>query len=273
MATYLVGDVHGCIIELKQLLKKISFNKKKDKIIFVGDILNRGKYSIEVIRLIMNLGGSAELVLGNHDISLIAFYLKSFNGERECFSKLSKEKDIELIIDWLRTRPLMLNIKKYSVVVSHAGISPQLSLKKAKKQARFAEKILRANDKKTKKYLDFAFSTPVTNWDSKMSKKEKFTYAVNSLTRMRFCYPDGTLNLQKHRLDEYKDSGLDFWFFVRAKLQHNENKKIIFGHWASLGFYEVKNATCIDAGCVWGGSLVCLKLNKDGYKKIEIKAK
>ncbi len=270
MSIYIISDVHGCYDELRSLLKKINFKVKKDQLIFVGDLINRGGQSLKVLRFIKNLGSSAHVVLGNHDVTLIAYYANVFDRsvfKNDEFSQIIKAKDIDEIILWLRNSPLLIDLEKYSSIVVHAGISPNWSVKKAKKKAKKAEKILKSN--KYMKYLKYAYKTKVPEKD-KVRKIEKFKETVNYLTRVRNCYINGEMNFYEKKYNINKK--LFAWFELREKFQVKEkNTKIIFGHWASLGYYKARNVICIDSGCCWGGNLTALKLSKGKCEKIQVK--
>jgi bis(5'-nucleosyl)-tetraphosphatase (symmetrical) len=72
MSDYLIGDVQGCYDALQILLKKSHFSLDKDRLFFLGDVVNRGNKSLETLRFIRNLGDNAKMLLGNHDFHLLA---------------------------------------------------------------------------------------------------------------------------------------------------------------------------------------------------------
>src|SRR5690349_15077104 len=72
MATYAIGDVHGCYETLQRLLHRIQFDRNQDRLWLVGDLVNRGPRSLDVLRWAANLDGRMVAVLGNHDVHLLA---------------------------------------------------------------------------------------------------------------------------------------------------------------------------------------------------------
>lgn len=63
--TLVVGDVHGCVAELRALLDVVDFDGARDNLVFVGDLVNKGPSSLAVVRLARELGALG--VRGNHD--------------------------------------------------------------------------------------------------------------------------------------------------------------------------------------------------------------
>lgn len=75
MRTIIVGDIHGCYKELKQLLRDASFNSKNDCIVSLGDLMDRGNESYDVLRFFQELKEVMEdrctIIRGNHEQLLI----------------------------------------------------------------------------------------------------------------------------------------------------------------------------------------------------------
>ncbi len=270
MSTYFIGDVHGCYDELQRLLARINFNENSDRLIFVGDLINRGPRSLAVLHFIKSLGDGAEVVLGNHDISLLAYGLGVYHGRHSNFPEILVNEDAHSLLAWLRQKPLLLYLPEMNVYVVHAGIPPIWSLKKARKQAAKAEKKLRS--KKWAKYLEYAYANKPDKWQSDFDKFDKFRYRLNGFARLRFCDRFGEPELNEKCSVGNQSQGLYPWFEQRLKMQDDGDARIIFGHWAALGYRQMGNIVCIDSGCVWGGQLTAIELTEKGVVKTQVSA-
>ena len=106
MTDYVVGDIQGCFEDLISLLDKIDFDPSKDRLIAAGDIVNRGPKSLETLRYCMALGDAFAMVLGNHDLHLLAIA----HGVRDptpkdTISEILEAPEAEELLDWLQ-RPM-----------------------------------------------------------------------------------------------------------------------------------------------------------------------
>ena len=108
MATYAIGDVQGCFDELQQLVAQFKFRKEADRLWFVGDLVNRGPKSLQVLRFVKGLGDRAVVVLGNHDLHLVSEH-EGFDTARtgDTCDDVLGAPDRKELVDWLRTRPRM----------------------------------------------------------------------------------------------------------------------------------------------------------------------
>lgn len=270
MSTYFIGDVHGCYEELQRLLEKINFQPQRDRLVFVGDLINRGPDSLQVLRFIRSLGASAQIVLGNHDISWIAYAMGIYHGRGSDFSEMMLAKDSWALIDWLRHQPLLIYNKQLNVVVTHAGIPPRWSIKQAIKQAKKAEKKLRSHQ--FEKYLKKAYQGKRQQWHEDFDKYDKFRYRLNGFTRLRYCYHNGEPDYQEKCPIGKQSKKLSPWFALRKAKEMDGDTRVVFGHWAALGLYETPNAICLDSGCAWGNYLTAVKLGKNKIKYTQIKS-
>ncbi len=270
MATYFIGDVHGCYDDLMALLARVQFDVYSDDLIFVGDLINRGGKSLEVLRFVRSLGERARIVLGNHDISFLAYAWGIYHGRHSEFPEMFQADDAPVLLDWLRQQPLLIHNKTANYVVTHAGVPPRWSLEQAKQQARKAEAVLRGEDAKT--YLCYAYERHADKWDVNFSERDKFRYRINGLTRLRYCDADGELDFHDKCPIGEQRSGLQPWFQLRKAMQVDGDTRLIFGHWAALGYHEDKNAICIDSGCAWGGELAAIKLIEKEIVRTSVKS-
>src|SRR5258708_21551558 len=241
MATYAIGDVQGCFDELRQLLEKIGFEKKKDRLWFVGDLVNRGPKSLEVLRYVRALGDRAVTVLGNHDLHLVTQH-ESFERGRtdDTFDDVLNARDAKELVAWLRTRPMMHVEGDYAMV--HAGLLPPWTIEKASKLAREVEAALGARD-----YRDFLAdmygSTP-SEWSESLTGWDRLRVVVNAMTRMRFCTRDGKMDFKAK--GKKAPPGYLAWYETRPK---TERETILFGHWSALGLKRDARLAPLDTGC------------------------
>ncbi|HEX6692619.1 MAG TPA: symmetrical bis(5'-nucleosyl)-tetraphosphatase [Burkholderiales bacterium] len=250
MATYAIGDVQGCFDELKQLLVEIDL-KKRDRLWFVGDLVNRGPKSLEVLRFVRDLGERAVVVLGNHDLHLVTQH-EGFERKRkdDTFQDVLGARDAVELIDWLRTRPMMHVDEGHAMV--HAGLLPGWSIKKALALGKEAEKALRAED--YREFLKNMYGSKPEEWNDSLAGWDRLRVIVNAMTRMRFCTPAGKMEF--HAKGAKPPAGYRPWYQTRPAAE----TPIVFGHWSQLGLRVDPRATCLDSGCVWGGSLSALRL-------------
>ncbi len=260
MATYIIGDLQGCYDELLKLLDHIHYNQKKDELWFVGDIVNRGPKSLECLRFVKNLGKKGKMVLGNHDIHLLAAYtgIKRYQSKKDTLQPILEAKDKDELINWLRCQPLLISHNHLPVVMVHAGIPPQWSIDKAKKHAKEVEIILQADNWQTA-IRDHLFGNDPKEWQDSLESWDKLRYIVNAFTRMRLCNKKGTLEFNHKSSVKNLNTEYQPWFnFPQRK---NKNHEIFFGHWSTLGEIDNYNVHSTDTGCLWGGHLTayCLE--------------
>lgn len=269
MATYVVGDVQGCYDELLQLLYKINFDKQKDKLIFAGDIINKGPKSLETIDFIMSLGDSAQTVLGNHEILFLAVsynYLPSSN--KDTFDDLLNAPNLKQIQEWLCNQNLLIKID--NVFITHAGIPHIWSPKKAVKRANEVEFVLK-NETTRRLLLANLFNDESKKWDKESEGIERWLCILNYFTRMRTIDNEGRLNLKFSSTLDKVPENFKPWFKVKHK-KLKVSHKIVFGHWAAIkGETKSSNMIALDTGCVFGDKLTCYCIETD--KKHSIKAK
>ncbi|MBN8775390.1 symmetrical bis(5'-nucleosyl)-tetraphosphatase [Thiomonas arsenitoxydans] len=270
MATYLIGDVQGCADAFDALLDALQFDPAHDRLIVLGDLVNRGPQSLASMERLMALGDSAQCLLGNHDLHLLAVA----HGVRKAHRSdtlddiLQSPRRTELI-DWVRRRPLALMERGWLLV--HAGVLPQWSADKTLQLAAEVERRLRAPD-----YVDFLrvmFGNQPDEWSESLAGFDRLRIVVNTLTRARFLQASGS---NRGRLDFHNkqasangaSSELLPWFALPQR--ETAQTPIAFGHWSTLGLRWEHNALCLDSGCLWGGALSALKLPPAGQPWLDI---
>ncbi|QIW15978.1 bis(5'-nucleosyl)-tetraphosphatase (symmetrical) [Pasteurellaceae bacterium RH1A] len=263
MATYIVGDLHGCFDELQLLLKKVDFDPLADELWLTGDLVARGEKSLECLRFVKSLGSRATTVLGNHDLHLLATHLgiKKIKPKDKVEAIFAAEDAAELM-DWLRTQPLLAQHPRFGFVLTHAGISPQWDLATAKQAAQEVEAILRSDHYGS--LLAQMYDNQPDLWQDKLSGIDRWRYILNAFTRMRFCYADKRLDFACKLQVQDAPSELKPWFELDNPLYQNQD--LIFGHWASLiGYPTPPNIYALDTGCVWNNHLTLLRWEDKTY--------
>ena len=262
MSTYVIGDVHGCYDELQMLIKKIKFNKNKDSLIFLGDLVNRGRDSLKVLNFCINNRDSVTTVLGNHDLYLLRLMV---NGSKHLsMNQVLNDNKKVIFFNWLIKKPLILKkiIKNRTYFIVHAGILPEWSLKEAMKYAKEIGMQLRKDPKHT---LNAMWGNKPSKWKISMNEDEFLRFVINCFTRMRFCHYNGSVNFQNKQLEQNDNY---FPWFIKRELP--DNHKIIFGHWAAIrGKTHKTNILGLDTGCVWGGKLTALRLEDEKYFRVD----
>ncbi len=251
MATYAIGDVQGCFDELRQLLQDLGYKKKQDRLWFVGDLVNRGPKSLEVLRFVRDLGSRAVTVLGNHDLHLVTQFEGVERARKDdTFHDVLAAPEARELVAWLRQRPMMHVEGGYAVV--HAGLLPQWTIDGAATLGKEVERALAAPD--YREFLAHMYGSRPQRWDDALAGWDRLRVIVNAMTRMRFCDRQGRMALQGKGIEPPK--GYLRWYQTRPKEEHT----IVFGHWSQLGLVREPGVAGLDSGCVWGGALSALRL-------------
>ncbi|MCA0935273.1 bis(5'-nucleosyl)-tetraphosphatase (symmetrical) ApaH [Vibrio alginolyticus] len=255
MATYIVGDIQGCFDELQRLLEQVSFSPKNDQLWLAGDLVARGPKSLETLRFVKSLGDSAKVVLGNHDLHLLAVShgVKKLK-EKDKTSPIFTAPDSKKLLRWLTQQPLLAEHNEF--VMCHAGISPQWDLETARQCAREVESILQSDHLSW--LLHNMYSNTPDYWDASLKGLERYRYTINAFTRMRFCFPDGRLDMDcKLPPQQVSADELIPWFELPQRV--SLGKPVLFGHWAALQGHVDDEVIGLDTGCVWGGELTMIR--------------
>lgn len=251
MATYAIGDVQGCHDELRELLARAKFDEERDRLWFVGDLVNRGPASLEVVRFVRRLGEQAVVVLGNHDLHLLCV-AAGFAHTRsdDTLEHLLAATDAPQLLDWLRTRSMMHVEANHALV--HAGLLPGWTIAKAQALAREVEGALRGE--RHRELLRHLYGGEPRAWNDALAGWDRLRVVVNAMTRLRFCNAAGEMEL--HAKGAEAPAGYQPWFELRSAPE----PLIVCGHWSALGLKLTPRLAALDTGCVWGGSLTALRL-------------
>lgn len=269
MATYAIGDLHGCYDQLQDLLQKIKFNPNKDKLWFTGDLINGGPKPVEVLQFIKSLGKNAVCILGNHDLVLLGVAAEKLASPKDRdigFDPILKHPKSAELIAWLKTLPFVHYDPQFNALLVHAGVLPNWNLQQILTYNKELE--LALHQAHNSEFFEKMFGNQPDTWDDKLEGWDRLRFFMNCFTRMRFCNASGKLELHaKGNLTEAPD-GYASWF--RIANRKTKDIKIIFGHWAALkGEVRDENVYAIDSGCVWGNNLTALRL--DDWQKFSVK--
>jgi bis(5'-nucleosyl)-tetraphosphatase (symmetrical) len=259
MATYAIGDIQGCYDALLRLLERLPFDPSKDKLWLVGDLVNRGPDSLRVLRFVKDLGDRVVVVLGNHDLHLLA--LAAGNPKHAKKSNLHdvlEAEDRDELLDWLRHRPLMHHDPNKEFAMVHAGLPPQWDLAKALACARELEAVLRGPH--YREYLHAMYGNDPAYWNEALTGMERLRVITNCLTRLRFCDAQGNLALKEKGPPGSQPGAFLPWFTVPGRATRGD--RLIVGHWSTLGYMAQDNVWALDTGCIWGGSLTAIRIRK-----------
>ncbi|AHG21141.1 diadenosine tetraphosphatase [Chania multitudinisentens RB-25] len=263
MSTYLIGDVHGCFDELQALLAQVSFDPQQDQLWLTGDLVARGPASLEVLRYVRSLGSAVRMVLGNHDLHLLAVYAGiSRNKPKDQLTPLLEAPDSDELINWLRRQPVLQVDDERKLIMGHAGITPQWDIDTAQICAREVEAMLSSDSYPL--FLDTMYGDMPNNWAPELSGLARLRFSTNALTRMRYCFPNGQLDMISKDAPGSAPAPLKPWFELPRLV--SPEYTIIFGHWASLeGKGTPEGIIGLDTGCCWGGKLTLLRWEDKQY--------
>lgn len=267
MKNLVVGDIQGCYKALRQILKKAKFDEKNDKLWAVGDLIARGPDSLSTLMYCQDLGPNFQTVLGNHDLHLIAiaFGIRSPKPQDKLQPLLS-DKHFDSMIDWLIKQPLAVKPAK-KTLITHAGLHPQWSMKKALRLSEEIQGVLQSDNAAS--FLNDMYGNMPDTWTDSLSGSDRYRFAVNAFTRMRFLKPNMALEFQSKSHPSSAPPDLKPWFmFDNPKLSNAH--RLLFGHWAALLGQLPKQYRCpakvraLDSGYVWGNSLslYCIETDK-----------
>ncbi|MBK1718047.1 symmetrical bis(5'-nucleosyl)-tetraphosphatase [Thiocystis violacea] len=267
MSTYAVGDIQGCYAELRRLLERIAFDPATDRLWFVGDLVNRGPESLAVLRFVRDLGDAAIIVLGNHDLHLLALAAGNpKHAKKSTLEAVLRAPDRDELLHWLRHRPLLHHDAGLALTLIHAGLPPEWDLTEARACAAELEAALQGDEHPA--FLSEMYGNKPGRWSPDLSGMERLRFITNSLTRLRFCEPDGTLALKEKGEIGSQAPGRLPWF--RMPGRRTRRDRIVFGHWSTLGYWQGDNVWAVDSGCLWGGSLTALRLDEDPMRPVQV---
>jgi bis(5'-nucleosyl)-tetraphosphatase (symmetrical) len=263
MATYAIGDIQGCYDEFRRLLDLLKFNPSKDKLWIVGDLVNRGPASLAVIKYIMSLKDAAVVVLGNHELHLLALsqnpQLKQ--GKNDTLRQILDSPELDQFTRWLCAKPLFHYDNKLKFAMVHAGLPPEWSAKDALIHSNELSRIL-SDEVEGKNFLNNMYGNEPSIWNDSLEGIERWKFIADCLTRCRYFTSNGYLEFEEKRHPSVAKDGLRPWYLMpNARWR---GTPIVFGHWASLSVPKrtiLENQIFpIDTGAVWGRDLTAMRL-------------
>lgn len=250
MAILAIGDVQGCYQELRSLVELAGFDPQADRLWLVGDLVNRGPESLEVLRYVKGLGNAAAMVLGNHDLYLLmvaAGFRK--RGKDDTLAEVLAAPDRDDLLDWLAAQPLMHVEGRLAMV--HAGLVPQWSVPQARALAAEVESVLQGPGRE--EFLSHLQGNTPDRWSDDLAGQDRWRFVVNAMTRMRFCTRQGRLDFSSKGPPEQAPKGFNPWYEVPER--DSTSHLLVCGHWSALGFRRMPGVLALDSGCLWGGAL------------------
>lgn len=259
MTTYAAGDIQGCLQPLLDLLERVAFNPKKDRLWVVGDLVNRGPDSLDTLRFLRSLGSSVQAVLGNHDLHLLAVAQGVKKASRgDTLDAILTAHDREPLLQWLRQWPLVHYDPSLNITMSHAGIAPMWSRDQALSLSDEVSVALR-DDKTFPVFMEHLYGNDPILWQDSLTGFDRLRCITNYCTRMRYCGEDGRLELTNKNPPSRPPTDCHPWFLHPHRQMAKET--VIFGHWAALeGVTGIDNAIALDTGCVWGNHMTLMRL-------------
>jgi len=259
VATYAIGDVQGCCDELEQLLECLRFDPATDRLWFVGDLVNRGPRSLDVLRLVKGLGDAAVAVLGNHDLHLLALARGAVEprGPDATLRQVLEAPDREPLLDWLQARPVLHHDERLGTTLIHAGLPPQWDVALARRCAGELEHALRGDH--SARLFEAMYGNQPDLWRDDLDGDDRLRFITNALTRLRVCDRDGRMLLKFKGPPGEMPPGALPWF--RAVARRSRGARIVCGHWSALGYLDEDGVLALDTGCVWGGSLTAQRID------------
>jgi bis(5'-nucleosyl)-tetraphosphatase (symmetrical) len=267
MALYLIGDVQGCDAALQRLLDTLAFSPSQDTLFFLGDLVNRGPESVQVLRRLLAYGSSAQCVLGNHDLHLLALACGARTpSAKDTVADVLQAPDRDALLHWLAQQPLarQLWVADQEDLLVHAGVLPQWSAADTIELAHEVSVELRqasgqpAGGAAARAFFQAMYGNTPNHWSADWQGAERTRVVVNALTRLRFCTAQGEMEFDHSGAADSAPAGYLPWFDVPGR--NTSDITVAFGHWSRLGALARSDVLALDTGCVWGGCLSALRL-------------
>ena len=257
MADYFIGDIHGCYAEMLDLVKELNLTEQ-DQLYFAGDLVNRGPESLETLRWVKD--NSGKVVLGNHDLYLLACYYEAIpHSYTHTFHRVVAADECCELMDWLINQPLYRYFPDDKLLLLHAGLYPHWSLSEA---CALADEVSDFMRKRPKEFFANMFGQEAISWAQASGREARHRFIVNAFTRMRYVDASGVLDFGSHKPPPHPEDRLKPWYEYLS-----DDLKIAFWHWSALGgFHPARNVVALDGGCVWGNSLLAWNMQTGEWR-------
>lgn len=256
-----MGDIQGCAREFDDLLELVGFSSS-DQLWLVGDLVNRGNDSAGVLQRVLELAGQTQVVLGNHDLHLLAIY---FGGHKpsgsDTFADVLRHPNMQDFADYLVNQPLLYRDHASGWTMTHAGIPHIWTLQQAEALAQEVHRVLRnqSDTVSRQQFFQGMYGNEPACWNDSLEGLPRIKLITNYFTRMRLIQPDGTLDFSHKGALSERPPGWTPWYELAAGEELID--QLVFGHWASLdGKTTKKHIHALDTGCVYGRQLTALRL-------------
>ncbi len=265
MALYLIGDVQGCDQALGRLLTHIAFSPSRDTLYMLGDLVNRGPYNAAVLRRLRALGSSAQCLLGNHDLHLLAVSrgVRQAN-KQDTTQDILNAPDSEALLHWLRHQHMAMQVG--NVLMVHAGVLPQWTAQQTLALAGEVQAVLRSDN--WVQFMPQMYGGLPNVWRDDLAGADRLRVIVNALTRLRFCDAQGAMDFSVKESADKAPAHLMPWFDVPGRL--TAEVRVAFGHWSTLRKPHRPDVVCLDDGWVWGGCLSAVKLDAPTWERFSV---
>lgn len=253
---YLIGDLQGCCDAFERLLAEIGFSPSRDRLVVLGDLVNRGPASLATLKRLRDLGDAATCLLGNHDLHLLAVACGGRRAHRsDTLDEVLASPEREAWLEWLRTRRMAVVEGGWLCV--HAGVVPPWDVAETLARAAEVEAMLRSDA--LDDFLHVMYADEPVRWSGSLAGNERLRFIINVLTRIRFVDAQGGLDLKIKEGAGGAPDGLYPWFDAPGR--RTAGVPMAFGHWSTLGLVNRPDLLALDTGCVWGGSLTAARVD------------
>jgi bis(5'-nucleosyl)-tetraphosphatase (symmetrical) len=268
MSTYVIGDVQGCLSDLLEMMEVVDFKPERDRIWLTGDLVNRGEDSAGVLRWCMQHNAQVSVVLGNHDLHLLAV-AEGFvpPHHKDTLSEILTAPDREPMLHWLRQQPVLH--REGANVMVHAGLLPGWSVELAEALADELNAALRGPDWRV--FLRAMYGNEPRHWDARLHGQERLRLIANAFTRTRYLHADGGMEFKQKGPLANAPQGLTPWFDFPQRA--SRGARIFFGHWSALGLLLRDDVVALDTGCLWGGGLTAFCLEDGQVFRVSCQAR